>query len=344
MMDRWTPELRRAVMVVKPEFFSWPAQEQLRYGVDLPEADREAIIAALLRAHGHRRPGALARLASKGRVALPLQDEVNEWLLPLTGIGEDAFVLNVHMAKGRTVLDFETLLAYDLDDHECEQRARQEHDDPYVPEPYTGALHATWARILLNDRICYLTLSMASWHMYGVMEEAADEQIQLLVPHRHVRGPEDGKIEAGLVRWDLRVDASGQEALLEELWHRVWAEEDRRRRQLGAEFQALRRGAIFLDDRPWPGDGPDKQNLRIVFTDPEALVAVRFTSFLRDCQRLQQPLSELRALESLESERMRDLVKTQHDNLVKNFDPKVVPLRKKRKILMHPDALRDIGE
>jgi hypothetical protein len=343
MMDRWTPELRRAVMVVKPEFFAWPAQEQLRYRVDLSKADREAIIAALLRAHGHRRPAALARLESRGRIALPVQDEINEWLLPLTGIGEDAFVLNEHMAEGRTVLDFETLLAYDVDDHAYQQRARQEHDDPYVPESYTGALDATWARVLLNGRICYLTLSMASWHLYGEMQEAADEQIQLLVPHRRVRGPEDGKIEGGLVRWDLRVDASGQEVLLDELRHRVWAEEDRRRRQLGAEFQNLRNGATFIDDSPWPGEGPDQQNLNIVFTDPEALAAVRFTPFLRDCRRLQRPLSELRALESLECEHMRAFVKAQHEDLLKNFDPKVVPLRKKRKILLHPDALRDIA-
>jgi hypothetical protein len=344
MMDRWTPELRRAVMVVKPEFFAWPAQEQLRYRVSLPKADREAIVAAMLREHGHRRYAALARLESSGRIAPPLQDEINEWLLPLTGIGEDAFVLNVHMAKGRTILDFETLLAYDVDDHEREQRSRQEHDDPYVPESYTGALHATWARILLNGRICYLTLSMASWHLYGVMQEAANEQIQLLVPHRHVRGPEDGNIEDGMVRWDLRVDASGQEALLDELRHRVWAEEDRRRRQLGAEFQNLRNGATLFDDNPWPGDGPDHQSLKIVFTDPEALAAVQFTSFLRDCRRLQRPSSELRALESLECERMRAFAKAQHEDLVKNFDPKVVPLRKKRKIVMHPDALRDIED
>jgi hypothetical protein len=343
-MDHWTPELRRAVMVAKPEFFAWPAQEQLRYRIDLPDRDREAIVAALLRETGHRRPAALARLESRGRIALPLQNQINEWLLPLTGIGEDAFVLNEQMAEGQSILDFETLHAYDVHDHAFQQAARKEHDDPYVPEPYTGALHATWARGLLDGSICYLTLSMLSWHLYGSMQEVADEEIQRLVPHRHVRGPEDGKVEGGMVRWDLRVDASGQEALLNELQHRVWPEQDRRRRELGEEFQTLRSGATFLDDSRWPGEGPDEQNLRIVFTDPEALTAVRFTSFLRDCRQLQRPLSELRALESRESERMRAFVKAQHEDLVKNFDPKVVPLRKKRKILMHPEALRDIED
>jgi hypothetical protein len=343
-MEHWTPELRRAVMLAKPEFFTWPAHEQLRYRVDLPDEDRVAFVAALLRETGHRRPAALAKLESNGRIALPLQNQINAWLLPLSGVGEDAFVLNEHMAEGQSILDFETLHAYDAHDHAFQQKAREEHDDPYVPEPYTGALHATWARVLLNGRICYLTLSMASWHLCGTMEEAADEEIQRLVPHRHVRGPDDGAVESGMVRWDFRVDASGQEALLDELKRRVWTEQDRRRRELGQAFQQQRSGATFLDGSPWPGEGPDEQNLHIVFTDPDALAAVRFTSFLRDCRRLQRPLPELRALESHEADRMRAFVKAQQEDLVKNFDPKVVPLRKKRKILMHPEALRDMDD
>jgi hypothetical protein len=343
-MERWTPELRRAVMVAKPEFFTWPTQEQLRYRVDLPDHDREAIIVALLRGAGQRRPAALAKLESHGRIALPLQNQINEWLLPLCGIGEDAFVLNEHMTEGESILEFETLHAYDVHDHAFQQAARKEHDDPYVPEPYTGALHASWARMLLNGRICYLTLSMASWHLCGTMEEAADEEIRRLVPHRHVRGPEDGAVEGEMLRWDIRVDASGQEALLEALRRRVWAEQDRRRRELGEAFQKQRSGATFFDDNPWPGEGPEAQNLHIVFTDPAALAAVRFTSFLRNCRDLERPWSELQALESHESEHMRAFVKAQHDDLVQNFDPKVVPLRKKRKILMHPEALRDIED
>ena len=339
---RWTPELRRALMAAKPEYFGWSDQEQLRYRLDLPDADRERLVAALLRETGHRRPAALARLESHGRVALDVQNRINELLLPLTGIGEDAFVLNEHLQAGRSILDFETLRNFDADDHAFQQAARKEHDNPYVPEPYTGALHGTWARVLIDGRICYLTLSMAAWHLYGSMQEAVDEEIQALVPHRHVRGPEEGKSEGGRGRWDQRVDAGGQEALLDELRHRAWAELDRRRRELGQMFLESRSGASFLDDKPWPEVPPDEQNLLIVFTDPKSLEAVRFTSFMRDCRRIQQPLSELRALEAREAEDVRAFVRAQHEDLIRNFDPKVVPLRKKFKILMHPQALRDL--
>jgi len=344
-LERWSPELRRAVMVARPEFFTWPADEQLHYRVSLQHGDREAIIAALLREHGERRPAALARRESRSRLPLGLQNRVNEWLQPLLGIGDDAFSLNEHFAEGRSILDFETLLDYDRDDHAFQQDARQRDVADYRPEPYTGALHATWARLLVDDRLCYVTLTMASWQLYGVMEEAARAEIETRVPHRHVPGPEDGKRnESGSIRWDTRVDANGQEALLDELQRRVWDEQFRRRAEIGRLFSEQRLGTCFLDDAPWEAQAPDERNLLVVFSDPDALAAVRFTSFLRDCGRIERPLAELRALQVREAERMRAFVVEQHEDLVKNFDPKVVPLRKKLKVMIHPDALRDMED
>ncbi|MEQ1784886.1 MAG: hypothetical protein ABMA14_26360, partial [Hyphomonadaceae bacterium] len=81
----WTPELRRAVMAARPEFFGWPAGERLSYRVKPPDADREAIVAALLRAHGTCRPEATAKLESRGRIGLALQNRINEWPQPVVG-------------------------------------------------------------------------------------------------------------------------------------------------------------------------------------------------------------------------------------------------------------------
>ena len=328
-------------MVGQPAFFTWPAEEQLRYRVKLPDDDREAIVAALLREHGQRRPAALAKLESHGRVPLDLQNRINQWLQPLKGIGEDAFALNEHFAEGSSLLNFETLLDYDRDDHAFQQDAKQRDFKDYRPEPYTGALHGTWARVLLDGQLCYVTLMMASWHLQEAMEEAARVEIEARIPHRHVPGPEDGKRdERGSIRWDRRVEASGQEALLDELKHRVWEEQFRRRSELALLFCEQRHGACFLDNQPWEHEDPEERNLLVVFSDPDALAAVRFTSFLRDCQRIERPLTELRALEAQEVKRMRDFVAAQHEDLVKNFDPKVVPLRKKLKVTIHPEALR----
>lgn len=332
-------------MVARPEFFAWSAEEQLRYRVKLPDDDREAVVAALLREHGERRPAALAKLESHGRVPLDLQNRINEWLQPLKGFGEDAFALNEHFAEGSSILDFETLLDYDRDDHAFQQDANQRDHEGHQPEPYTGALHGTWARLLVDGRLCYVTLTMASWHLYGVMEEAARAEIEARLPHRHVRGPDDGKCdESGSIRWDMRVEAGGQEALLEELQRRVWEEQFRRRSELGQLFCERRQGMCFLDDHPWEYQDPGERNLLVVFSDPDALAAVRFASFRRDCRRIERPLADLRTLEEREAQRMRDFVTAQHEDLVKNFDPKVVPLRKKLKVMIHPEALRDLED
>lgn len=339
--DQWSPELRRAVMAARPGLFTWPADEQLRYRVSLPDDDREAIVAALLREHGERRPAALAKLESRGRVRLGLQNRINEWLQPLVGIGEDAFSLNEHFADGRSILDFESLLDYDRDDHAFQQEAKQRDFEGYQPEPYTGALHATWARMIVEGRLCYATLTMASWQLYGAMEDAADAEIQSRLPHRYVSGPEDGKRdESGSIRWDTRVDANGQEALLQELRHRVWDEQFRRRTELARLFGEQKLGTCFQDDGPWEHQAPDERNLLVVFSDPSALAAVRFNTFRRDCRRIERPLAELRALEAREAERMRAFVAEQYEDLIRHFDPKVVPLRKKWKVMIHPDALR----
>ena len=344
-LEQWSPELRRAVMVARPAYFAWSAQEQLRYRVKLPDDDRQAIVAALLREHGQRRPAAMAKLESHRRVPLALQNRINEWLQPLNGIGEDAFAINEHFADDSSILDFESLLDYDREDHAFQQDAKQRDIKGFQPEPYTGTLYGTWARVLVHGQLCYLTLSMASWQLYSAMEDAASAEIEARVPHQHVRGPEDGKRdERGSIRWDMRVQANGQEALLCELQHRVWAEQFRRRSELGRLFFGQRQGVCFLDDHPWAYEDPNERNLLVVFSDPCALAAVRFTSFMRDCRRIERPLSELRALQANEAVRMRDFVVAQHDDLIKNFDPKVVPLRKQLKVMFHPGALQDMQD
>ena len=344
--SHWPPALRRALISVQPGYFGWSPDEQRRYRVDLPDADREAVVASLLRAHGRRRPAATAKLESRGRVSLELQHEINRWLQPLVGIGEDHFALNESFAEGRSILDFPTLLAWDEDDHAFQEDARQRDDPQYVPRPYAGTLHASWARCLIGSRLTYLTLSMAAWYLCGAVQTAADDEIERLVPHRYVAGPDDGKVEGGLIRWDQRIDAGGHEALLEELKHRVWAYQARRCQELLAEFKNRGQAATWFIDDPYPDatKARDEDNLLIVFSDPEALARVRFTTFLHDCRAIERPVHELSAMEDREIRAISSFVGEQHDDLRRNFDPKVTTLRKRHKLMLHPEALRDLGD
>jgi antitoxin component HigA of HigAB toxin-antitoxin module len=42
-IKRWRPELRRAMMRVCPELFSWSVQERERYGVNLPDKSQTEV-------------------------------------------------------------------------------------------------------------------------------------------------------------------------------------------------------------------------------------------------------------------------------------------------------------
>lgn len=339
---RWPPELRRAVMSVRPDYFALPFPDRLRYRVDLPKVDRQGIVAALLKLHGHAYADSIAREEAERQVAVELQNQINEWLQPLIGLGEAAFSLNEHFEPGRSLLDFQTLLAYDQNSHAFQEDARSAEDPDYVRRSYAGALNGTWARCLRDGRLCYLTLTMAASRVIERIDEAANEEMERLIPHRYVLGPNHGREEYGQIQWDQRVDAAGQEGLLEELQRRVWAFESERLCALQLEFNQRPLGATFLVESPYTTTDPGEQGLLVVFSDPSALERTRFTSFLSDCSEMFRPDDWLTSVEMRELEGTVQFVNEQHHELLRTFEPNVLPLRRRRKVMMQPRTFKDL--
>lgn len=340
-MDRWSPVLRRALISVRREFFSWPPEQQLRYRAALPDEDRAAIVRALITGLSGTEGVAaqLVRQEQEGRLPLRLQNRINELLLPLTGIGADCFYLNEYLGEGRSILEFPNLRAYDEENHDFQEGARAEEDAGYAKQPYLGSLHGCWARMLVDGRLVYLTLSMAASYLHDRISEAAADELRRRIPHRHVPGPCDGEREGELIRWDTRVDAGGHEAMLEELQDRVWDYERDRWRAMKSEWNARSLAGVYALDV----SQPTESNLLCVFTDKQALDKVRFDTFMADCRAVERPVEELEVAVATEVERVHRFVAEQHQELLITFDPKVVRLRKRRKILMHPDALDNLG-
>ena len=342
-LDRWSSELRRAVIAVAPDFFQWEAERQLRYRVDLREEDRQTIVNALLASiateRGHY--GSVSR--DEDHLPLDVQNRLNELILPLTGIGRDAFCLNEHFADGVTILDFPTLRTYDERDHAFQEQAEADEDPKYEKRPYLGRLYHSWARVLIDGRISYLSLTMAPGYLYDRTSEAMANELQRLIPHRHVRGPEDGKVEKGGIRWDFRVDAGGQDAMLDELQHRVWKYERSRWRELEGLWAATPRGGCYLLPNPEPGCELDSRDLHVVFTGADALGRIRPVNFMDDCRAIERSAEELAAAADEEAKRSLRFVAEQYEDLQANFDPKVTKLRNRYKVVMHPRALDDLA-
>jgi hypothetical protein len=181
---------------------------------------------------------------------------------------------------------------------------------------------------------------MAAAHLYDRVSEAGADELQRRIPHRHVRGPHDREREGDLIRWDSRVDAGGQEAMLDELQYRVWDYELERWRTLKAEWDAFALSGVYALDISQAGES----NLLWVFTGKRALDKVRFDTFMADCRAIERPVEELEAAAAAEVERVNQFVAEQHQDLLVSFDPKIVRLRKRRKVLMHPRVIDDLAE
>ena len=57
---------------------------------------------------------------------------------------------------------------------------------------------------------------------------------------------------------------------------------------------------------------------------------------------MERPREELKVFEDREAQTILRYVNEQHGELLRTFDPQVLPLRRRRKVMLHPEALRDL--
>ncbi|MDZ7645592.1 MAG: hypothetical protein U5K76_16025 [Woeseiaceae bacterium] len=334
-LKNWRPQLRRAVMKTRPEFFAWPRDRQERWGVAMPAEDRAHFDEALLAELFHRPFATRAEaIAAIDRLSL---DELNIWnetVLPLHGIGEDCFYLNEIFADDESILEFETVRDYDENDFRFQENARRKDDPGYTGRPYRGSLYLTWARLFVDGRFTYATLSTAAGYLYAGLEDAASEFIEQRIPHRYVPGKSHGKVQGECWQWDMRLDANGEEGILEELQRRVWRYELDRWDALLTRYDESDSLGVYLFDDSAHGE----TRIHFVFTDKRALSVVRFRSFLRDCRRIERPANEIEC--DLETERaaLADFVESQLAEIRRTYDPKVPRFAKRSKVMVRKDA------
>lgn len=305
----------------------------------MPAEDRFRIEKALLAALFHIRADTEAEVEA----ALDAFDEaqhllLNSTALPIMGIGDDCFYLNEWLGEDKTLLDFETLYDYDHADHGFQERARREECPDYTVKPYRGSLYYQWARLEIDGTFHYALLSMAAGHLYGMLDELGFDKIGELIPYDYVDGPDHGKREAKGTVWDMRVEAGGLEAHLEEL-------QDRYRRYLAARYEALSRAfddkaqkQVYLIDL----SRQDDPQMHFIFTDKTALQAVRFRHFMHDCRAIAGDEQELEALARQERQSALAFLERNYRDILDHFDLKVVKFRKKRKIVVADGALEDL--
>ncbi|QYZ67770.1 MAG: hypothetical protein OI74_01120 [Gammaproteobacteria bacterium (ex Lamellibrachia satsuma)] len=262
------------------------------------------------------------------------------WAMLLTsGIGEDHIYLNESMEDGTSILDVSTLYEYDYADYLFQEHARFRDFSEYAGSRYYGISHGWWIRLLIDGQLYYATVTSLTTHLMGEIEEAANGHIDNLIPSELIEGESNGKRQGGGFLWDMRTDANGLEGQLDELKRRWWAYQDERRDILGEELASWE-PAVYMKEENWDDD-PSRS---YIFTNAESLQRVRWRHYLSDCASLLTPLAETDTLLKREAGLTIAFLDEAHADIMENFDPKVIKLRKKKKIIMASGVFDELGQ
>jgi len=324
---------RKALIAADHNYYSWPEQQQEKFRATMNDVAQSRVEAILLKdLQGIQ---CTAEKASKTWSELPLSklDSLNWAKLLTSGIGDDFIFLNESMAENVSLLDFDTLYDYDYKDHLFQERANKKEFKSYEGRDYYALRFSRWARLIINDQFYYATLYSLAGYLTDKIEDKSHDYIQKLIPHEYVEGKENGKQVKGGYRWDMRIEAAGLEKQLDELksrWHRYT---EQRRLELSDEF-THDAPTVFMEEINKKGE----LNRNYIFNNGDTLKQIRWRHFLADCEPLLAEFSHVTERAKLELAKAVTFLQAEHEDIMNNFDPKVVKLKKKMKVVVAPGA------
>lgn len=326
--------VRKALMAADAGYHSWPAQQQERFRATMNEQAQNRADSVLLN-------DILGLNCSPDVAADTWQDLPLSKLNPLNwaklltrGIGDDFIFLNEHLAKDSSLLDFNTLYQFDYDDHLFQERANKEQFADYQPREYYALRFSRWARLIIDGQFYYSTLYSLAGYLTSYLEDKGLDLIQALIPHQYVDGKDHGKQEQGGFLWSMDIQANGLEQQLDELKHRWYHYMQQRWDELSQSQSQLAPVVYFRDE-----DSKGEKHRDFIFNNAQALQQVRWQHFLADCKALLGKSSDITQLQAQELAKAEQWLQQTYQDIIENFDPKVVKLRKKYKVVMAPEAL-----
>lgn len=330
---------KKSLIAAEPHYFAWSPEKQEHFRATMSRDARKRAQKVLL--------NSLLNIPCSIKNVDDVWDDVPKaelnilnWAnLLITGIGKDYIYLNQPMAEGKSLLDFTTLYDYDYDDYLYQEQAKRRDFENYKGADYFAWQHPSWVRLLINEQFYYANFLSLATHFINLIESAGDNLIDELIPHDYVRGKDDGKPQKGGFLWDIKIDANGYEGQLEELKHRWHHYQYENWFTLSKRFSQLP-PAVYVYDEKLDNDDPHRS---FVFNNAEVLHHLRWRYFLSDCEPFRADYSTLTTELAQAIEQTHIWITDNHIDVMNNFDPNVVKLRKKRKIIMAPGALDDLS-
>ena len=325
---------RKALMAADPGYYSWPEKQQEQFRATMDDVAQSRVEAVLLKdLLGIQ---CMAENAGEKWSDLPLSklDNLNWAKLLTSGIGDDNIFLNESMADNKSLLNFNSLYDYDYEDYLFQEQANKKEFKDYKGRDYYALRFSSWARLIINDQFYYATLYSLAGYLTDEIENKCHDCIQKLIPHEYVEGKENGKQVKGGFRWDMQADAGGLEKQLDELNSRLHSYMQERWLALSKEFTQAT-PAVYFEDINHKGE----LNRNFIFSNENALKQIRWKHFLADCDLLTAGFTNVTERVEQEVAKAEAYLRETHEDIMKNFDPKVVKLRKKMKVVVAPGAL-----
>jgi hypothetical protein len=186
----------------------------------------------------------------------------------------------------------------------------------------------------------YGTHSSLAYYLYDALDQKMDETIQFLIPNKLVEGENHGKEEDGGTLWDFNIEAGGLEAEVEELQSRGRQYIHETCERLNKVFHLSNSNEVYFEKYHDEFHGPF---WNIIINNAATAKKITFMHFLTDCQQYLKPNENLAKLKELEIGQLKHFLLEAHQDIVKNFDPKVVTLKKEMQVVISPEASDDLS-
>lgn len=341
-MNMYKPDKRlitRLLMLIDPLFFSYSEDEKNKRRQHYYDDNRDKVESFL-----YRELFDLPFDAQEDDTLDSAQlNLLNAYTTALTGIGRNYFRLCELQGAEFDLTRFDSLYDYDLDAYEYQQEARKrDFPNSFVDRDYQLYLNHDWARFLdSKGHFYYSTLSSLSYYLSDALDELATEIIESLIPYELVDGDEHGNNVDGGIVWDFKTDAKGLEAELEELQSRSRSYLSDTYYRLNEEFHLEASNEVYFEKY---GDELSGPSWNVIVNNAETAKKITFTNFLESCEPHLKSNEKLERLKEREGIILKQFLLDAHSDIIKNFDPKIVKLKKKMKIIMSPSALDSLND
>jgi len=324
---------RKAMIAADHHYYSWSQQQQEIFRATMDDAAQSRVDTVLLK--NILGINCSTENAREIWSDLPLSklDNLNWAKLFTSGIGDDHLFINESMSKNTSLLDFNNLYDFDYDDYLFQEQANKKGSKDYKTRDYYALRFSRWIRLIIKDQFYYATLYSLAGYLTDEIEDKGSDYIEKLIPHDYVEGKDNGKRVKGGFRWDMKADANGLEKQLAELKSRWYQHRQHLWLELSKEFSQVL-PAVFTEDVNQYGE----LHRNFIFNNKDALKQVRWKHFLSDCEPLTTIFTSITERAEREVVQAENYLQQEYQDIMNNFDPKVVKLKKKMKVVVAPGA------